>query len=291
MSTLPTIDDLRLIDAIAEHRSLGAAAAALHIAQPSASQRLATLERRLGGVSLFDRGPAGARPTRAGASLVEHAHRVLALLHRAVHDAQTAAYSTNLIAGTIPSLAPAVFAALDTMLPNRLITQRTDHGGALVSAVTDGAIDLAVVAMPATTGGTIRWRSLGRDRLVVLVPDGVAAPGESTRLQLSDQDIVLATYMTQPEAVVDRLARRGARVRLAASAHVALAIARRRRIWAVVPHSAVRADLRDGERTVRLDVKGSVPISLITNRGADPDITALTQRLAAELGLGAGGGR
>ena len=52
--------------------------------QPSASQRLAALERRAG-VELFDRDTTGARPTAAGTEMVANAQHVLG--HLELHPA------------------------------------------------------------------------------------------------------------------------------------------------------------------------------------------------------------
>ncbi|HEY5785932.1 MAG TPA: LysR family transcriptional regulator [Microlunatus sp.] len=60
--------DLRLVAAVARLGSLGAAARELLVSQPSASQRLAALERRCG-LRLFDRDNSGARPTAAGSAM------------------------------------------------------------------------------------------------------------------------------------------------------------------------------------------------------------------------------
>src|SRR5688572_21603936 len=81
MVAYPEVDDLRLVDAIARHGSLGAAARELLVSQPSASQRLAALERRCG-VRLFDRDNTGARPTAAGQEMVAEAGHILGHLER-----------------------------------------------------------------------------------------------------------------------------------------------------------------------------------------------------------------
>ena len=60
---LPDIESLRLLVLVGQEGSLGRAAALLGIAQPSASKRLSTLERRLG-VALVER-------TRRGSQLTE----------------------------------------------------------------------------------------------------------------------------------------------------------------------------------------------------------------------------
>src|SRR3954469_15763829 len=84
---LPDLDDLRLVVTIAETGAIGSAAAQLHVSQPSASQRLAILERRLG-VTLFDRDTRGARLTAAGEELASAGTRALALVAEGVGRAQ-----------------------------------------------------------------------------------------------------------------------------------------------------------------------------------------------------------
>ena len=65
MTPHPDIDSLRLLVLVAERGSLTAAAGELRISQPSASKRLARLERRLG-VRLVDRTRRGSSLTPAG---------------------------------------------------------------------------------------------------------------------------------------------------------------------------------------------------------------------------------
>lgn len=62
-------DDLRLLSAAAEKRSLSAAARSLGISQPTASRRLRALEQNVG-ARLFDRLPEGLAPTPAGERLI-----------------------------------------------------------------------------------------------------------------------------------------------------------------------------------------------------------------------------
>src|SRR5215831_5888260 len=71
--------DLRRLEyflAVVEHGRVTAAAAALHVAQPSLSQAIRALERDLG-VELFVRDGRGLTPTEAGRALVEPARQVL----------------------------------------------------------------------------------------------------------------------------------------------------------------------------------------------------------------------
>ena len=61
-------DDLRVLLAVLQARSLSRAAAELQLSQPTVSRRLAALEQILGG-PLVERGPLGCRPTERGAAL------------------------------------------------------------------------------------------------------------------------------------------------------------------------------------------------------------------------------
>lgn len=83
LGRLPDPESLRLLVLVGESGSLGSAAARLGITQPSASERLSALERRLGLV-LLDRTRRGSQVTDAGRAVVEGAQRVLLELDRLV---------------------------------------------------------------------------------------------------------------------------------------------------------------------------------------------------------------
>ena len=63
---LPDLAELELLDAVARHGSMTAAAAALGLTQQAASLRIRSMERRLG-VTMLVRSTRGAELTRAGA--------------------------------------------------------------------------------------------------------------------------------------------------------------------------------------------------------------------------------
>lgn len=81
---------LRYFVTLAEERNFRRAAARLHIAQPSLSQQIASLERELG-VLLFDRTVQPVALTRAAEELLPRATRVLADLDAAVDATRAAA--------------------------------------------------------------------------------------------------------------------------------------------------------------------------------------------------------
>ena len=83
------MQDLRAFLAVAEERHFSRAAERLHISQPPLSQRIASLERKLG-VRLFERGRGGVSLTAAGQALLPQARVVLEQLARAEELARRA---------------------------------------------------------------------------------------------------------------------------------------------------------------------------------------------------------
>src|SRR6478609_6264719 len=192
MDVLPDVTDLLLVQAIAETGAIGSAAAELHMSQPSASQRLAVLERRLGAV-LFERDTTGARLTAEGESFLVPARRALLLLEEAVSAARSPG-GHHLAVGTIGSLAPTVFPALLAVVPEAQIREVTNHGAVLATAVADGALDACVIGLaPAASParGAARVR-LGVDRLVLVQP--AASELGSGPNHTAGATVLVATY-------------------------------------------------------------------------------------------------
>ncbi|MFC7624364.1 LysR family transcriptional regulator [Microlunatus sp. GCM10028923] len=280
-----SIDDLRLAVALADHRSMSAAAASLHIAQPSASNRLRSLERRIG-VPLFDRGATGTRPTHAGVGYVERAREILALVQQAADEARRAAGRDRLRFGTFTSLSVSVFSALDALLPEgTLVDQRIQNGGQLVRLIAEGLLDGAVVALPpglATPPGTQRIE-LGLDPMILVAPAAVPLP-EPGRGNWPGT-VHLASYSSQPDDVVQSLAGHGASPSVAGSAPIALAVARRRGELAAVPRTAWAVDPRPGEQIRRLGPALAAALGLVLPKPPHERLDGLAPDLGAALGL------
>ncbi|MFJ9842918.1 LysR family transcriptional regulator [Kitasatospora sp. NPDC101155] len=81
---------LRYFAAVAEAGTVTEAARRLHITQPSLSQQIRALERRVA-APLFHRGPVGMSLTAAGQTLLDGANRALGELHAAMTSARGAA--------------------------------------------------------------------------------------------------------------------------------------------------------------------------------------------------------
>jgi DNA-binding transcriptional LysR family regulator len=150
---------VRYFVAIAEERQFGWAARRIGISQPPLSRGLQRLEAELG-VRLFDRGPHGVDLTSAGAALLPHAHRLLQAEHtlREVAESEAAGRS-GIRLGVVPQLPLAATAHLAAAAAARArgstrggVILHTAPSTALVDAVAEGRLDVAVVIHPAVLG-------------------------------------------------------------------------------------------------------------------------------------------
>ncbi|NED18909.1 LysR family transcriptional regulator, partial [Streptomyces sp. SID9913] len=140
---------LHILRAVADHRTVTAAAAALHLTPSAVSQQLAALEQETGH-RLVERGARGVRLTPAGEILLDHTNAVLAQLERA--EAELAAYGSG-SAGTVTVasfatgiaevVAPAV-ARLARSAPGIRIRVQDAEGDASLPMVLDRQVDVAV---------------------------------------------------------------------------------------------------------------------------------------------------
>ncbi|MFI9274981.1 LysR family transcriptional regulator [Kitasatospora sp. NPDC052896] len=140
---------LRTLRAVADHRTVTAAAAALYLTPSAVSQQLAALELETGH-ELLTRDGRGVRLTAAGEILVGHADAVLTQLERA--EADLAAYAAgargvvtvaSFATGIALVLAPAI-ATLAGAAPGVRLKVLDAEGDASLPMLLDGQADLAV---------------------------------------------------------------------------------------------------------------------------------------------------
>ena len=176
MSGLPDVTSLRLLVLVGESGSLGRAAAALRIAQPSASKRLATLERGLG-LALVDRSRRGSVLTPAGVVVAGWARRVLDELDalvagtealRAERDAELRVAASMTVA---EYLAPAWIGELRRRRPQLYVALQVTNSERVAELVRAGDVDLGFVESPRTPAG-LSVRRVATDQLVVVVTPG-----------------------------------------------------------------------------------------------------------------------
>jgi molybdate transport repressor ModE-like protein len=177
---------LRVIDAVARHGSVTAAARELHYSQPSVTHHLARLEAETG-AQLLQRAGRGIRLTEAGRLLAARAAEIIGRIDAV--DAELAAH-VGLSAGrirlagfssAIGSLVPRAVAALADKHPGLEINLLDAHPPEALELVRTGKIDVAIVfrydeTEPEPSG--IRLHHLLDDPLYVLSTDQpVELPG------------------------------------------------------------------------------------------------------------------
>jgi LysR family hydrogen peroxide-inducible transcriptional activator len=171
----PTLAGLRAFTAVAEKHHFGSAATALGVSQSTLSQSLAALEAGLG-THLVERSTRRVRVTREGMQLLPLAQSAVA----AAEAFTAAAAGTSdplegtLRLGMIPTVAPyvlpTVLAGLASRLPALTLRVIEDQTERLLSALRGGALDAALIALPADTGGITEVPIYEEDFLLAVPP-------------------------------------------------------------------------------------------------------------------------
>ena len=141
---------LRVIDAVARHGSVTAAARELHYSQPSVTHHLARLEAETG-AQLLQRSGRGIRLTQAGQLLADRAAEIIGRIDAA--DAELSAH-VGLTAGrvrlagyasAIGSLVPRAVAALARRHPGLEISLTDTHPPDALELLRTGKVDVAII--------------------------------------------------------------------------------------------------------------------------------------------------
>ena len=144
------VNRLRVIDAVARHGSVTAAAKELHYSQPSVSHHLARLEAETG-AQLLQRVGRGIRLTQAGQLLADRAAEIIGRIDAA--DAELSAH-VGLTAGrvrlagfasAIGSLLPRAAASLAGRHPHLQVTLTDTHPPEELELLRAGKVDVAVI--------------------------------------------------------------------------------------------------------------------------------------------------
>lgn len=169
----PELEHLRLLVAISDHESLGAASRALGIAQPNASRSLRRLERQLG-LSLVLRSPTGSRLTPQGAVVVHWAREVVEAAERLVAGAKALSAEANASLAVAASmtvaehLVPTWLSEFRTVDPPVRVNLKVCNSREVFERIQHGGCDLGFVESPTVPRG-IRWTVVGQDELLVVV--------------------------------------------------------------------------------------------------------------------------
>jgi len=171
----PTLAGLRAFVAVAEKRHFSSAATTLGVSQSTLSQALAALETGLGS-HLVERSTRRVRVTPEGMRLLPLAQAVIdaaeAFTAAAVgtSDPLQGSMRLGLIPTVAPYVLPAVLAGLAQQLPELTLRVVEDQTERLLASLRNGALDAALISLPANTGGLTAIPIYDEDFVLALPP-------------------------------------------------------------------------------------------------------------------------
>ncbi|MGW6709147.1 LysR family transcriptional regulator [Streptomyces sp. NPDC054956] len=176
MPISPRVPDLPALDlllSVIELGSLGRAAEAHGISQPSASSRIRYLEK-LVGLPVLERSSLGSKPTPAGALIAEWARTVIDAAHEldAGIDALRERRSSHLKVAASQTVAeylvPKWLIGLRAQHPATSVALESGNSADVARAVLEGRAEMGFIESPRAPKG-LESRAVARDRLLVVV--------------------------------------------------------------------------------------------------------------------------
>jgi DNA-binding transcriptional LysR family regulator len=213
--------------AVAEELSFTRAARRLHMAQPPLSQQIALLEKEIG-TPLFDRSRRTIRLTAAGAALLPEARRLLTDLDetvrmvRSIGDGSLGRLAVGFVPSAMGGVLPDLLREFRATHPAVELTLREMAPDALLRAVHDRRLDLAVLYLP-VSDPDLDQRHLASEELLLALPEAhpAAAARAISLVDVADEPFVLperhdvpglhaaVTTLFADAGVTPRIAQRG----------------------------------------------------------------------------------
>lgn len=172
-----TLQQLRILKAVASEKSFTKAAEILYVSQPSLSKQIKILENRLG-IILLNRESNTISLTEGGKVFLQYAERILALCEescRALNDVKNGDRG-NLIVGASQTigtyLMPRVLALFAQNYPQININVQVDSTRVIAKKVVSREIDIAVVGgdVPEELKKNLDIENFVEDELILIVP-------------------------------------------------------------------------------------------------------------------------
>ena len=172
---MPTLRQLRYLDAVARHGHFGRAAEECAVSQPALSMQIRELERELGAELLERRQGDTALLTKIGAEIARRAEFILSAARDLADCARHAGrvLSGSLQLGVIPTLAPyvlpRVLPELHRQHPDMHLDLLETQTKTLVAELAQGALDVILLALPIDKP-ELETLHLFYDRFLLAVP-------------------------------------------------------------------------------------------------------------------------
>ncbi|MGB3533265.1 MAG: LysR family transcriptional regulator [Microcoleaceae cyanobacterium] len=178
MSDVPfTLDQLRILKAIAAEGSFKRAADSLYVSQPAISLQVQNLERQLN-VPLFDRGGRRAKLTEAGFLLLNYGEKILSLCQetcRAIEDLQNLQGGTLIVGASQTTgtyLLPRMIGLFRQKYPDVAVQLHVHSTRRTAWSVANGQIDLAIIGgeVPTELQDSLTILPYIEDELALVLP-------------------------------------------------------------------------------------------------------------------------
>jgi DNA-binding transcriptional LysR family regulator len=285
--------DLHIFSRVAQEGSISRAAAALHMAQPSVSQRLLALEAELGR-PLFVRHRRGVALTSAGQALMPYVERALTLIGEGVEAVRAEGVRLRIALAAPPSIGGHFLPPLLQRLAmaGHEVALESAHSHEVMQQLLDGAIHAGfLLPMPARSG--IVQQVVHRDPIrCVAAPDHPLARQAAVRLRdLAAYPLVIYAfahpgYLELRDRMQEQVGRPLQGLTKASPVEAALRLAREGGFITFVPEMTVAADLA-ARRLVTLSVTDLPPyfweivVAYRERKTPDPAVAALLAALHA----------
>ncbi|MBE9032843.1 LysR family transcriptional regulator [filamentous cyanobacterium LEGE 11480] len=214
MSDLPfTLDQLRILKAIAEEGSFKRAADSLYVSQPAVSLQVQNLERQLD-VPLFDRGGRRAQLTEAGHLLLNYGEKILTLCQetcRALEDLQNLQGGSLIIGASQTTgtyLLPRMIGAFRHKYPDVAVQLHVHSTRRTSWSVANGQIDLAIIGgeVSPELQDSLEIVPYAEDELaLILPPDHSLSRGELKRDDLYRLQFIALDSQSTIRKVIDQV--------------------------------------------------------------------------------------
>lgn len=196
-SSMPTLRQLQFLVALRAEGSFVAAAEVVGVTQPTLSAGIKDLETSLG-VTLVERGRAGATLTPAGELAAERAARAISEVEELVRSVQAAGepFCGSFRLGAIPTIAPFLLPRalplLKKKFPRLRLQMREDLTHRLIEQLRARTLDAAIIALPYEAHG-IATLPIADDEFLFLGPEDhpLAKRNDLMPDQLKQEELLL----------------------------------------------------------------------------------------------------
>jgi DNA-binding transcriptional LysR family regulator len=201
MSDIPfSLDQLRILKAIADEGSFKRAADSLFVSQPAISLQIQNLEKQLA-VPLFDRGGRKAQLTEAGNLLLAYGEKIITLCQetcRAIEDLQNLQGGTLIVGASQTTgtyLLPRMIGLFHQKYPYVSVQLQVHSTRRTSWAVANGQVDLAIIGgeVPSELHDILEIIPYAQDELALIIPPNHPFAEQET---IAKEDLYSLNYIT-----------------------------------------------------------------------------------------------